>query len=112
MNAAPEFDTFGQHLFDTPIDEMLFHLEIGNAVAQQAADAVGLLEYRNVVTGAHELLGGGETGGAGPAHRNALVATHLLRLGVYPPLAESTIDDALLELCNAHGRVAHSEPPH
>ena len=35
-----------------PVDQVLFHLEVGNAVAQQAADPVALLEHRHRMPGA------------------------------------------------------------
>ena len=35
---------FSLHLLDAAIDEMLFHLEVGNAIAQQSADAIIFLE--------------------------------------------------------------------
>jgi hypothetical protein len=47
---------FGLHLLDAAVDVVLLHLEVGDAVAQQAADAVVLLEQRHVVAGARELL--------------------------------------------------------
>src|SRR5258708_3442387 len=109
MSAGPELDTFGHDLLDTAIDQVLFHLEIGNAVAQQAANAVGLLEYRDVVTGARKLLGGGETGGTGPDHCNALPAALLWRLGFDPAFAERMIDDAFLDLLDGHGWFVDAE---
>ena len=47
-----------------PVDQMLFHLEVGDAVAQQAADPVVLLEQGDAVAGAGELLGAGHAGRA------------------------------------------------
>ena len=55
-----ELDALGLHLLDAAVDQVLFHLEVGDAVAQQAADAVALLEQRHGVAGAGELLGAGE----------------------------------------------------
>ena len=40
------------HLRDAAVEVTLLHLELGDAVAQQAADAVGPLEHGDVVTGA------------------------------------------------------------
>ena len=40
-----ELDALGLHLLDAPVDQPLLHLEVGDAVAQQAADAVVLLEH-------------------------------------------------------------------
>ena len=47
LDAGAELDAFGLHLAHAPVDEALLHLEVGDAVAQQAADAVGLLEQRS-----------------------------------------------------------------
>ena len=60
------------HLLDAPVDEVLLHLEIRDAVAQQAADAVALLEHRDGVAGARQLLRGGQTRRAGADHGDAL----------------------------------------
>ena len=46
LDARAEFDAFGFHLPHAAVDEVLLHLEVGDAVAQQAADAVALLEQR------------------------------------------------------------------
>ncbi len=60
-----EGDAFGFHLRDAAVDQVLLHLEVGNAVAQQPAGLGVLLEDMNVVSGARQLLGGGQAGGAG-----------------------------------------------
>ena len=41
-HAGLELDALGFHLFQPTVDDPLFHFEIGDAVAQQAADAIGL----------------------------------------------------------------------
>ena len=40
-----ERDALGLHLLHAPVDEVLLHLEVGDAVAQQPAEAVVLLEH-------------------------------------------------------------------
>ena len=40
-------DALGLHLRHAAVDQVLLHLEVGDAVAQQAADAVALLEQRH-----------------------------------------------------------------
>ena len=52
VRAGLKLDAFGPHLLQAPVENVLLHLEVGNAVAQQAADAVGLLEHRDRVAGA------------------------------------------------------------
>ena len=77
----------------------LLHLELGDAVAQQAADAVGPLEHDHVVAGAGELLGGGQAGRA----RSRSTATRLPvctdgRLRRDPALVPGPVDDLDLDL--------------
>ena len=45
---------------EAAIEEPLLQLELGNAVAQQPADAIGALEDGDRVAGAIQLIGGGE----------------------------------------------------
>src|SRR5947199_308159 len=52
------------HELEPAVDEALLHLELGNAVAQEAADPVVTLEDGHEMAGAVELLGGGESGRA------------------------------------------------
>ena len=60
MRVGQERDALGAHLVDAAVDHMFFELEVGNAVAQQAADAVVLLEDGDRVPGAAQLLRGSE----------------------------------------------------
>ena len=56
VRIGDELDAFGRHLLQAPVDPVLLHLEIRNAVAQQSADAVGFLKHRHRVPGARQLL--------------------------------------------------------
>ena len=60
FDAGAELGALGLHLREAAIEVALLHLELGDAVAEQAADAVGPLEHDDAVPGARELLGGGE----------------------------------------------------
>ena len=62
--AGMEDHAFCLHLLDAPLDVALLQLEIGNAVAQQAAGMRVLLEHMHCVARAGELLGAGQTGRA------------------------------------------------
>ena len=76
----------------------LLHLELGDAVAQQAADAVGALEHRHRVTGAGQLLCGSQTGRA-RADDGDLLARQLRRVHrLNPALVEGVVDDLDLDL--------------
>ena len=58
VGAGHELDAFGGELLDAAVHQMLLELEVGNAVAQQAPDAVGLFENGDLVSGAAQLLRG------------------------------------------------------
>jgi len=55
VNAGAEFHTFGFQLLHPAIQHPLLHLEFWNPVAQQPADAVGLLEEGHQMPGARQL---------------------------------------------------------
>src|SRR5262249_30674077 len=65
MRAVMEHDAFRLHLRNTPVDMLLLHLEIRNAVAQKTACLGPALIDVNVVSGAGKLLCTGKTGRAG-----------------------------------------------
>lgn len=65
LDAGAEAGALGAHLLDAPVDVPLLHLELGDAVPEQSADAVGALVHGDRVAGAGELLGGGQAGRAG-----------------------------------------------
>ena len=109
VGIGDEFDAFGAHLIDAALDVALFHFEIWDAVAQQAADAVGFFEDGDGVSGARELLRGGEPGGSGTYYGDAFAGAHGGRLGVDPTFGEGAIDDGLLDVLDGHGRLVDSE---
>ena len=55
-----------------PVDMVLLHLEVGNPVAEEAADPVVALEDHDIVTDPGKLLGHGQSCGAGTNHRDLL----------------------------------------
>ena len=77
IHAAMEDDALGLHLLHAPVDVVLLHLEVGDAVAQQAAGLGLALEDMHVVADAGELLGGGKAGRAGADDRDALAGAGL-----------------------------------
>ena len=72
MGAVVEAHAFGLHLLDAAVDVDLLHLEVGNAVAQQAAGLGPALVDMHVVAGARELLRAGEAGRARADDRDLL----------------------------------------
>ncbi len=76
MDLGAELHALRGHLLDAAVEQPFFHFEIGDAVAQQSADAVGFFENRYRMSGAVQLLGGGETRRARSDHGHALAAAH------------------------------------
>ena len=60
MSVGYKLHSFGFHLLQAPVHDVLFHLEFRDAVAKQAANAVSLLVNRNPVSSAIQLLRGGK----------------------------------------------------
>ena len=71
MRIGDELDAFGRHLLHAPVDPVLLHLEVRDAVAQQAADAIAFLEHRHPVARARQLLRRGQARGTATDHRHA-----------------------------------------
>ena len=88
---------------------LLLHLEVGDAVAQQAADAVVALEHGDGVPGAGELLGGGEAGRPGADDGDGLAGEAPGRLRLHPAVAEGLVDDRDLDLLDGDGGLVDAE---
>src|SRR5271165_6611007 len=88
-----EADTFGLHLGHTAVDEMLLHLEVRDAVAQQSADAIRLFVYGDVMSGARELLCGGETRGARSDYGDSFPGARFSGLRSDPAFTKGMVDD-------------------
>ena len=72
FDAGAERHAFRFHLADAAVNQMLFHFKVGNAVAQQAADAVAFFKQSDVMAGAGQLLGTGHARRARADHGNGL----------------------------------------
>ena len=89
LDVAVEGHALGPHLLDAPLDDVFLHLEVGDAVAEQAAGLGVLLVDMHVVAGAGELLGRGEAGGPGADDGDALAGLRVRRLGPDPAFART-----------------------
>ena len=84
---------------------MLFHLEVGNAVAQQAADPVVLFKHGWVMAHPRQLLGAGQTRRARADHGDALAGAALGQLRLDPAFAPSPVNDLALDGLDSDRRV-------
>src|SRR4051812_37382697 len=64
LGAGYKFHAFRTHLLEPAIDDVLFHLELRDSVAQEPANAVCLFVHRNRMSGAAKLLSGSQSGRA------------------------------------------------
>ena len=97
VGVGPEPDALGLHDREPAIEDALLHLELGDAVAKQAADAIGALEHRDPVPGLVELIGGREPRRARADDRDALAGARRRRLRRDPALVEGALDDRVLD---------------
>ena len=80
------------------LEDALLELELGNAVAQQAADAIGSLEDGDLVARTVQLIGCGEARRPGSDHRDALArAPPRRRVRRDPAFFERALDDRDLD---------------
>src|SRR5690606_11699514 len=87
----------------------LVELHVGDAIHEQAAGAVFALEDRDPVTGAIELGGGAEAGGAGTDNGNLPARAALRRLGDNPAFLPPAVDDGDLEILDRDRRRVDAE---
>ena len=109
VNAAVEDDALGFHLAHAVGDDRLLHLEVGDAVGEQAARLRALLVDVHLVTGAGELLGGGEAGGTRADNCNLLAGPLLGRLWHDPAFLQRAVGDRALDGLDGHRVVVDVE---
>ena len=97
LRAGAEHHAFFLHDGETAVEEPLLHLEFGNAVAQQPADAIGALEHGDPVAGAVQLIGGRQAGRARADDGDALAGAHVGRTRRDPAFVERALDDRDLD---------------
>ena len=98
MSIGHKLHAFGFHLFEAPVQDVLFHLELGNSVTEQSSDSVGLLVNRDPVPGAIQLLRGRETCRPGADDCYFLSCTEFWRLRTNESLFPSALDNAFFNL--------------
>jgi hypothetical protein len=85
------------------------HLEIGDAVAQQAAGLCLSLKDMHVVPGACQLLRACQAGRPRANHRDLLAGLALRQFGFYPALSESTVGDLAFDCLDRHRLLSEVE---
>ena len=109
MRACLEAHAFRRHLFEAPVQDVLFHLEIRNAVAHQTAKTVIFFKDGDQVSGAIELLGAGQPRGAGADYGDSLACTRLRRFRLNPALQPGALDNTLFNDFDRDRRLVDSQ---
>ena len=88
----------------------LLHFEFGNAITQQAANAVGTLKHSHFVSGTSELLSHSQSSRTRTDDRNTLTSFHTGHLRNNPTFIPRAINDFDFDLLNGHwvGANAHN----
>ncbi len=97
VDPGAKLDSLCAQQLEAALEESLLHLEFRNAVAQQTADAVGLLEDGDRMAGAVELVGGGQPGRPRTDDGNGLAGPAGRGPGRDPALFERPLDDRELD---------------
>ena len=109
VHVVAEAGALGRHLVEASVEDRLLHLELRDAVAQQAARLVGPLEDGDGVSRSRQLLGRGQAGGAGPDDRDRLAREPLRRQRLHEAALEGLLDRRDLDLLDRHGRLVDAE---
>ena len=92
-----KYHAFGSHLLQAAVENILFHLEIGDAIAQQAADAVGFFKERHGVACAIQLLRGRHARRSRSHNGDALACSLFRWLRLDPSFVPGVLDDRFLD---------------
>src|SRR6187401_1889265 len=94
------------HLLDAPVEMTLLHLELGDAVAEQTADAIGAFVHGDVVAGARELLRRRESRRSTADDGDALAGLAIGQDRRDVTVVPRVVDDLDLDLLDRDGRFA------
>ncbi len=109
MSVHDKLDAFGLHLRDTAIDQMLLHLEMRDAVAQQPANAIGLFKYSDRMPGARKLLRRSQTRGTRSHNCHPFASFELRGFRENPAFGPGPVDDRFLDVLNRHRRFTDAQ---
>ncbi len=109
VDAALEDRALGLHLVDPAVQQGLVHLEVGDAVADEAAGAVVALVHHHLVAGAGQLLGGRHARRPRAHHGHALARVHAGAQRRDPTVLPAVVDDLLLDRLYGDGLVVYGQ---
>jgi hypothetical protein len=103
FGVAFEYDAGFFHQFYPPCHYPFFQLEIGNPIAEQTTGFIISFEDGDGVTGGVELIGGGESGGAGADDGHFFAGTHGRMIGLNESFIEGNLNNMFLYFFDGYG---------
>ena len=104
MRAGLEDHALPKHLVQPPVKDGFLHLEIRNAIPQQASDAIGLFEEGHRMSRTVQLLRGGEPRWPRADHGHAFAGAAQGWFRPNPSFLEGVLDDGLFDGLDGDGR--------
>src|SRR5690606_2622037 len=109
VGRGTELHAFCFHLREATVDQYLVQLEVRNAIAQESAHAVALVEQRDAVSRPRQLLCAGQAGRPGTHDGDLLAGAAARRLRDHPAFVPATINDGVFDRLDADGIVVDVE---
>ena len=103
IRVVVEGDAFTFHLLNTPVDMVLFHLEVWNAIAKQATGLCMLFKKVHVIACLCQLLSTGHAGRAGSDDGDFLAQFAFSWLGCDPTFFPAPVDNRTFDRFDRHG---------
>ena len=104
LGVGNEMDAFLRHLIDAALDQFLVQFHVGNAVHEQAAEAIGALEDGDQMAGAIELGGGTEARRTGADDRHFFAGAGGGPFRLDPAFLPALVSDGAFDVFNGDGR--------
>ena len=109
FGAGAEYDAFGFHHGQAPVQHGAVHLEVRDPIAEQSPCAVVALEDRHGVAGVVELVRAGEAGRPRADDGDAPARPVGRRSGLDPALGPGTVRNRLFDVLDGHRPVDDAE---
>ena len=109
LGRALEDDALGLELGQAAVQDGLLHFELGDAVAQEPARALGPLVDGHGVAGPGQLLGRGQAGRTRAHDGHRLAGAHRRQLRGDPALVPGPLDDLVLDPLDGHRQLVDPE---
>src|ERR1700687_5150531 len=109
LSVRNKFHALGGHLLEAAIDDVLFQLELGDAITKQSTDAICFFVDHNRMPGATQLLRRGQSCRTRTHDRDFLSGAKFRRLWSKPTLQKSAFHDVFFVLLDRDWRLVDTQ---